>query len=324
MTPFAYRRAASPAEAQGAMRPGASYVAGGTSLIDLIKTGVETPDLLVDLNRIAGLAGITWSSDGTLRAGTATRMATLGKDARVAERFPVLHQALLAGATPQLRNMASLGGNLLQRTRCFYFRDPSFTMCNKRSPATGCAALRGINADHAVLGWTQACVAIHPSDLAVALLALDARVVTDRRTLAIGELHRDPGDDPHADTVLMDGELILAIEVSPVPRAIRSVYAKAPPAGGFAMASAAVALEIVDGRIHSGRVSLGGVAHRPWRSVDAETELIGRAPEASLFAAAADAALAHARPLKGNAYKVSLARAVLVEALNAAAKTSVS
>ena len=319
MTPFAYHRAASAADARAAMRPGARYLAGGTSLIDLMKTGAETPDLLVDLNRSDGLGGLDWLPDGTLRAGATVRMTALARDPLVARRFPVLHQALLAGATPQLRNMASLAGNLLQRTRCFYFRDPSFDACNKRMPGTGCAALLGINADHAVLGWTEACVAVHPSDLAVAMLALDVRLVTDRRTLPFEALHRDPGDDPRADTVLEEGELILALEVPPSARAARSAYAKAP-AGGFALASAAVALDMAEGRIRSASVALGGVAHRPWRAREAEAALAGREAGKARFAAAAAAALSGARPLSGNGFKLPLAQAVLVEALTAAAK----
>ncbi len=318
MTPFAYHRATSAADARAAMRPGARYLAGGTSLIDLMKTGVEAPDLLVDLNRGAGMGGLEWLPDGTLRAGAAVRMTALARDPQVARRFPVLHQALLAGATSQLRNMASLAGNLLQRTRCFYFRDPSFAACNKRAPGTGCAALHGVNAEQAILDWTEACVAVHPSDLAVALLALDVRIVTDRRTLPVQALHRGPGDDPRADTVLAEGELVLAMEVPPGPRAAASAYAKSP-AGGFALASAAVALEVRDGRVVSSRVALGGVAHRPWRSHEAEAALAGSADGAPSFTAAADAALSGARPLSGNGFKLPLARAVLIEALSAAA-----
>jgi len=248
-------------------------------------------------------------------------MTALARDSQVARRFPVLHQALLAGATPQLRNMASLAGNLLQRTRCFYFRDPSFAACNKRAPGTGCAALDGVNAEQAILGWTGACVAVHPSDLAVALLALDVRVVTDRRTLPMESLHRGPGDDPRADTVLEEGELILALEAPPSPRAAGSAYAKAP-AGGFALASTAVALEVRDRRILSARIALGGVAHRPWRSQEAEAVLAGSAAGAPSFEAAADAALSGARPLSGNGFKLPLARAVLIEALSAAARVA--
>lgn len=273
----------------------------------------------MDLNRSVGLGGLDWLPDGTLRAGATIRMTALACDPLVARRFPVLHQGLLAGATPQLRNMASLAGNLLQRTRCFYFRDPSFAACNKRVPGTGCAALLGINAGHAVLGWTEACVAVHPSDLAVAMLTLDVRLVTDRRTLPFEALHCGPGNNPHADTVLEEGELILALEVPPGPRSMRSAYAKSP-AGGFALASAAVALEILDGRVASARVALGGVAHRPWRSPEAEAALAGRKPGDAAFANAADAALAEARALSGNAFKVPLATAVLREALSAAAK----
>ena len=222
MTPFAYYRATSAENARAAMRPGARYLAGGTSLIDLMKTGAETPDLLVDLNRGAGLGGLDWLPDGTLRAGAAVRMTALARDPLVARRFPVLHQGLLAGATPQLRNMASLAGQpvaahpLLLLPRSLFCR-----LQQARSPGTGCAALHGVNADHAVLGWTEACVAVHPSDLAVAMLALDVRVATDRRTLAL-ELRYTavPGSDPRVDTVLDGGELILALEVPAGPRAV--------------------------------------------------------------------------------------------------------
>jgi len=271
----------------------------------------------VDLNRGAGLDRFEWEPDGTLRAGAAVRMTALGRDPHVARRFPVLHQAILAGATPQLRNMASLAGNLLQRTRCFYFRDPSFAACNKRVPGSGCSALHGVNAEHAVLGWTAACVAVHPSDLAVALLALDTRVVTDRRTLEMDSLHRGPGDDPREDTTLEASELILALEVPPSPRTMHSAYAKSP-AGGFALASAAVAIEVRDERVASARVVLGGVAHRPWRSHEAEATLVGHPADAANWAGAADAALAAAHPLPQNVFKVALARTIFIEALGAA------
>jgi len=199
-----------------------------------------------------------------------------------------------------------------------YFRDLSFDACNKRAPGTGCSALRGVNAEHALLGWTNACVAVHPSDLAVALVALDVCVITDRRTFSVELLHRDPGDDPRADTVLEDGELILALDVPSGPRATGSAYAKSP-AGGFALASAAVALEVADGRILSARVALGGIAHRPWRSHEAEAALVDRPATGPTFADAAGAALLSARQLSDNGFKIPLARAVLAEALASAA-----
>lgn len=324
MNPFTYQRAASAAEAStavGAAPATARYLAGGTGLVDLMKLGVEAPELVVDINRAADLRALTWADDGAARIGAAVRMAELARDARVAERFPVLHQALLAGATPQLRHMASVGGNLLQRTRCVYFRDPSFRACNKRTLGTGCAALAGVNAEHALFGWTEACVAVHPSDLAVALVALDAAVVTAARTLPLEAVHRLPGGDPRADTVLAPGELIIAVEVPANPRARCSAYAKAPE-GGFALASAAVAVELAAGRVASARVVVGGVAHRPWRSADAEAALVGRRVDAGALdgavADAVEAALADARPLADNGVKVPLARAVLREALTQA------
>lgn len=319
MTPFTYRRAISAAAACADFSGDARYLAGGTSLIDLMKLGVETPAALVDLNRADNLGDIAEFAVNVLRIGAAVRMSTLARHPGVEQRFPVLYQGLLAGATPQLRNMASVAGNLLQRTRCAYFRDPSFTTCNKRVPGAGCAALGGVNSGHAVLGWSETCVAVHPSDLAVALLALDTEVVTDRRSIPLSSLHRLPGDDATRDTVLDNGELIIALLIPGGSRSHRSAYAKAP-AGGFALASAAVAFDLDSGgRVASARIALGGVAHAPWRSEAGEAALVGGMPSTSLFEAAARAALAVARPLAMNGFKLPLARAVLASALTKAA-----
>ena len=322
MKPFHYLRAGSADEARRLVAPGVHFVAGGTSLLDLMKLGVEAPASLLDLNRAHDLNRIEEDPSGGLRVGATVRMSKLAAYPGLARRFPVLHHGLLAGATPQLRNMASVAGSLLQRARCVYFRDLAFPECNKRFPGSGCGARDGVHTEHAVFGWSETCVAVHPSDLAVALLSLDAAVITDRRTLLLESLHRLPDQDATRETHLAPGELVLALQVPGSARALRSAYAKSPPAGGFAVASAAVALELdAAGVIVSARVALGGVAHVPWRAARTEAALVGQKADATVFATAADAELAAARPLRDNAYKVPLARALLLQALTQAAQT---
>lgn len=308
MTPFTYERAK---DVQGALnavaaRPGARFIAGGTNLIDLMKLRVETPAHLVDVNHLP-LTEIEETPEGGLRIGALVRNSVLAGDLRVRRRYPVLSQALLAGASGQLRNRATTAGNLLQRTRCFYFYNQG-TPCNKRDPGSGCGALRGLNRIHAILGASDACIATHPSDMAVAMSALDARVETagpdgQTRTLPIGELHTLPGEHPEVDTVLRPGELITAVTLPPPPpggQAYRKVRDRASYA--FALVSVAVA-----GR----QVSLGGVAHKPWRATRLEAALkAGGSPRD-----AADAELAPALGWGGNDYKIPLARRVLVRTL---------
>ncbi len=323
MKPFAYER---PTDVDAAIaartRDGgrARYLAGGTNLVDLMKLEVETPALLVDITGVAPTT-IEATAGGGLRIGAGVRNSDLAADRAVRERYPVLAQALLAGASGQLRNLATTGGNLLQRTRCRYFQDPS-KPCNKRAPGSGCPAIEGEHRNLAILGHSDACVATHPSDMAVALAALDA-VVDVRgpggaRTIALVDLHRLPGDEPQRDTVLAPGDLITAVELPSLPFAARSRYRKVRDRASFAFAvvSVAAALDVDgDGTVRDVRIALGGVAHKPWRASAAEAALRGGPATPERFAAAADAELAAARPLRDNGFKVPLARSVLVRTL---------
>lgn len=323
MREFRYERAADPAAAVAllAAEPEGAFLGGGTNLVDLMKLGVATPDVLVDVRQLTS-TGITELPDGGLRIGAAVPNADLAADRRVRDRFPVLSQALLAGASGQLRNRATTGGNLLQRTRCPYFTDVT-TPCNKRAPGSGCSALEGVHRNHAVLGQTLegpgACVATHPSDMAVALAALDASVRVlgpgGERVVPMAELHRLPGDDPSRDTTLAHGELITAIDVPALgmPSRYRKVRDRASFA--FALVSVAAAVRVADGVVADVRLALGGVAHRPWRATAAEEALRGRPATEESFAAAADAELAEARPLRDNGFKVPLARNLVVRTL---------
>jgi xanthine dehydrogenase YagS FAD-binding subunit len=308
MRPFTYERAA---DVQGAIRavvahPDAKFIAGGTNLIDLMKVRVETPAHLVDVNHLA-LANIEDVVGGDLRIGALVRNSVLAGDPRVRERYPVLSEALLAGASGQLRNRATTGGNLLQRTRCFYFYNSAMP-CNKREPGSGCAALRGINRIHAILGDSPSCIAVHPSDMAVALTALGARVEIhsangSTREIPMTEFHRLPGSTPEIETALQSGELITAITLPPPPsggQAYRKVRDRASYA--FALISVAVAGD---------QIALGGVAHKPWRATRAEAALrSGASPET-----AADAELAAARGHGGNDYKIPLSRRMMIRTL---------
>lgn len=325
MKEFAYERAhdADGAVAALAATPGARYLGGGTNLVDLMRLGVESPDKLVDVSRLPH-DRIAATDDGGLRIGAAVRNADVAVDATVRERYPVLSQALLAGASGQLRNLATVGGNLLQRTRCAYFQDVS-KPCNKRRPGSGCPARGGDHRNLAILGHSEACVATHPSDMAVALAALDAvvhvRGAAGERAIAFTDFHRLPGAEPQHDTVLEPGELIVAVELPPLPLARRSRYRKVRDRASFSFAvvSAAVAVDVVDGTVRDARVALGGVAHVPWRARRAETALRGAPATEEAFARAAEAELGAARPLRDNAFKVPLARNVLVRTLAEAA-----
>ncbi|HEY9330706.1 MAG TPA: xanthine dehydrogenase family protein subunit M, partial [Streptomyces sp.] len=276
MKPFAYVRAASVAEAvrESAARPGARFIGGGTNLVDLMKLGVEHPGLLIDVSRLP-LDRVTDTADGGLRIGATVRNSDLAAHPAVRTRYPALSQALLAGASGQLRNTATTGGNLLQRTRCPYFQDTS-KPCNKREPGSGCPAREGAHRDLAVIGHSTACVATHPSDMAVALAALDAVVLLHgpegERTVAVTEFHRLPGDDPSADTVIRPDELITEVVLPPLPEGTVSLYRKARDRASFAFALASVAavLRVRDGRIEHAALAFGGLAHRPWRARTAE------------------------------------------------------
>ncbi|MEU3470741.1 xanthine dehydrogenase family protein subunit M [Streptomyces sp. NPDC006687] len=324
MKPFAYVRATSLGEAADAYatHPGSRYLAGGTNLVDLMKLGVETPAALIDLSRLP-LDEITDLPDGGLRVGATVRNSDLAADPRVRTRYPLLSQALLAGASGQLRNVATTGGNLLQRTRCGYFQDPS-KPCNKREPGSGCGAREGIHRDHAIFGHSEHCIATHPSDLAVALAALDAEVELyagpdTTRTVAAAEFHRLPGDRPEQDTVIRPGEIITAV-LLPAPAAgAVSLYRKARERASyaFALASVAVVLDLGpdDGRVRRIALAFGGLAHRPWRATTAEARLTGAEPHPDTVRAAVDAELARAQPLRDNAYKIPLARNLACDAL---------
>jgi xanthine dehydrogenase YagS FAD-binding subunit len=321
MEPFRYERATDSAGAVATMEafPHAKFLGGGTNLVDLMRLGVERPDLLVDVTRLA-TDTIDESADGGLRIGAAVRNSDLAGDSRVRSRYPVLAEALLSGASGQLRNLATTGGNLLQRTRCVYFQDVT-KPCNKRDPGTGCPAREGEHRNLAVIGHSEHCVATHPSDMAVALAALDATVhvagAAGQRTIAVTDLHRLPEDTPERDTILEHDELIVAIELPALAFADRSVYRKVRERASFsfALVSVAAALDVAEGTVRDVRIALGGLAHKPWRAFAAEDALRGGAADEATFARAADAELSQARPLRDNAYKVPLAKATLVQTL---------
>ena len=323
MREFRYERAADAASAVALLAgtPDGAFLGGGTNLVDLMKLGVATPDVLVDVRELTSTE-ITDLPGGGLRIGAGVPNADLAADRRVRERFPVLAQALLAGASGQLRNRATTGGNLLQRTRCGYFTDVT-TPCNKRAPGSGCGALEGAHHNHAILGQTLegpgACVATHPSDMAVAMLALDAVVRVlgpdGEREIPIAELHRLPGEDPSLDTTLRHGDLITAIDLPVLAFSSRYRKARDRASFAFALVSVAAALEVQDGVVRDVRLALGGVAHTPWRATAAEEALRGRPATEESFAAAADSELAAATPLRDNRFKVPLARNLVVRTL---------
>jgi xanthine dehydrogenase YagS FAD-binding subunit len=319
--PFRYERAGNVSGAVATLvreRTG-EFLAGGTNLVDLMKLDVMTPDVLVDVRRLTS-ADVEDLPDGRLRVGAAVTNSELAADRRIRSRYPVLSQALLSGASGQLRNLATTGGNLLQRTRCPYFYDTS-TPCNKREPGTGCSALEGCNSGHAILGASQHCVATHPSDMAVAMTALEAVVRIQgpggERELPITELYRLPGEEPQRDTTLEHAELITAVDLAPLRFSANSRYRKVRERASyaFALVSVAVALEVRDGIVRDARIALGGVAHMPWRAHKAEDAVRGRPAVEESFRAAAEAELAAAVPLRDNAYKVPLAVNVMTRTL---------
>jgi xanthine dehydrogenase YagS FAD-binding subunit len=304
-----------------------SPIGGGTNLIDLIKGDVAQPVRLVDINRLP-LAQIGELPGGGLSIGALARNSDTANHALVRQRYPVLAEALLTGASPQLRNMATVGGNLMQRTRCPYFTDAGFAMCNKRKPGSGCGALHGSNRMNAVLGGSSQCVAVNPSDMNVALAALDAVVVLrgaqGERRVALTDFHRVPDSTPERDTNLSPGELITAVELPPPWPNARSSYLKVRDRASyaFALASAAVVLELDGQTIRQARVALGGVATKPWRALEAEHALAGRRMDEATLLAAAALALRQARPLHDNAFKVQLAQRTIVRALQDAGGTA--
>ncbi|WP_337184039.1 xanthine dehydrogenase family protein subunit M [Shinella sp.] len=325
MKPFAYTRAETVADAVAALAasPGAQFLAGGTNLVDLMKYDVAHPEAIVDINPLP-LKEIEALADGGLRIGALASNSAVAYDDRVQARFPLLASAILAGASPQLRNAATTGGNLLQRTRCPYFYDPS-TPCNKREPGSGCAAIGGLTRMHAILGASDKCIAVHPSDMCVALAALDATVEVvgpdSARDIAFTDFHRLPGDTPHRDNILERGELVTGIRLEANHFAGHSTYLKLRDrlSYAFALVSVAAAMEIADGRIIDLRVTLGGVAHKPWRDPLAEAEFAGAPAEDETFRQVADRLLLEARGQGGNDFKIPLARRAIVRALRQAA-----
>jgi xanthine dehydrogenase YagS FAD-binding subunit len=314
-------------DVESAVRAGTAastrFLAGGTNLIDLMKLGVERPTTVVDVNPLTrgdrSLSAVSDLPNGGLRLGALARMSDVAWHQQVRDRYPLVSQALLLAASGQLRNMATMGGNILQRTRCPYFRDTAMP-CNKRDPGSGCSAIGGFNRTEAILGTSERCIATNPSDFAVALAALDATVQVrgaTARSIPFVDFHVVPGEHPEHETVLEPGELITAIDLPALPFAHRSLYLKVRDRASyaFALASAAVALDLQGRTIRDARVALGGVATKPWRSHEAEQALIGKPANDATFRAAANAALAGARPHKDNAFKVELAKRTLARAL---------
>ena len=321
MREFAYQQAADVAGAVAVAQAttGTRYLGGGTNLVDLMRLGVERPDLLVDLTALP-LEAVQTTADGGLYIGALARNSDIAADRTVRRDYPMLAQAILAGASGQLRNMATAGGNLLQRTRCVYFTDIT-KPCNKRSPGTGCPARTGEHHNLAILGASEHCIATHPSDFAVALAALDARVQVHEpggaREIPLDQFYRPVGDTPDQEVSMVDGALITAITVPPLPMAARSHYRKVRERASYAFAigSIAAAVEVVDGDVRDVRIALGAVASMPWRARHAERSLIGGRADKESFADAADLELAHAKPLAGNGYKVALVRNLIVRTL---------
>jgi xanthine dehydrogenase YagS FAD-binding subunit len=326
MRPFTYQRAESAQQAAAAVaeRPGAKFISGGTNLLDLMKLDIEQPTHLVDISRLP-LDRIEDTPDGGLRIGAQVRNSDLAADMRVRTRYPVLTQALVAGASGQLRNKASTGGNLLQRTRCYYFYDRNMP-CNKREPGSGCAALQGFNRMHAIIGGGESCIAVHPSDMAVAMTALDARIETvspsgQARTMAIGDLHRLPGTSPHLESNLANGEMITAVHLPPPPPG-RQLYCKVRDRASyaFALVSVAAIVDVNDGHVKAARLAFGGVAPKPWRAAQAEAALADAEAADRSYTQAAERELQNARGYGHNDFKIALANRTLRRTLADAVK----
>jgi xanthine dehydrogenase YagS FAD-binding subunit len=325
MNPFNYQRATAPEEAVHAVSArGAKFLGGGTNLVDLMRYNVEHPTTLIDVTHL-DFAQITNTGNTTL-IGAGVRNSDLANHEIIRTNYPLLSQALLSGASPQLRNMATTGGNLLQRTRCYYFMDTAFPACNKRNPGSGCAAIKGFNRIHAILGASEQCIATNPSDMSVALAALNATIHVQspkgNRTIPIADFHRLPGTTPQLDTNLQPDELITAVEL-PAPRFARHSYylkVRDRQSYAFALVSVAAGLEMSSNTIQSAGLALGGVAHKPWRSLEAEKFLIGTIASPDAFRKAADLAVAGAKPYEHNAFKIELAKQSIVRALTLAAQ----
>ncbi len=328
MINFQYARANDVADAvrRIAADPKAKFIAGGTNLVDLMKEDVERPSRLIDITHLP-LKGVEETKDGGLRIGALVPNSDLAYHPLIAERYPMLGSALLAGASAQLRNMASTGGNLLQRTRCYYFYDTA-TPCNKREPGSGCSAIAGLNRMHAILGTSEACIATHPSDMCVALAALDAKVhvagPAGERSIAMTDFHRLPGNTPQRDTNLQADEIVTAVELPARGFAKNYTYLKIRDrlSYAFALVSVAAAMELDGDTITEARLALGGVAHKPWRDPNAEAALRGKTADRAAFAQAADIILRDAKGYAHNAFKIDLARRVIVRALTQAAKAT--
>ena len=324
MNPFHYSKPDSVQDAVHLASPASRFIAGGTNLLDLMKENLTRPEHLIDITGLP-LREVTETAKGGLMIGALVSNADLAWHPIIEQRYPVLSQAILAGASPQLRNMASTGGNLLQRTRCYYFYDANVP-CNKREPGSGCPAREGLNRIHAILGASAQCVATHPSDMCVALAALEARVHVQGRNgariIEFADFHRLPDDHPERDNQLADDELITAIELPATGFAEHSHYLKIRDRASyaFALVSVAAALEFTGPVIREARLALGGVAHKPWRDEAVESWLVGKAASVETFTAAADALLQNAQPLEHNAFKVKLARRAIVRALSDAAR----
>jgi xanthine dehydrogenase YagS FAD-binding subunit len=321
MIEFTYSRAEDTAAAirQASAHPGAKYLGGGTNLVDLMRETIETPEALVDVTGIS--RGIETHPDGSMLIGAGTKNTEVAAHREVRMRYPMLARALLAGASGQIRNMATVGGNIMQRTRCYYFYDGA-ARCNKRAPGSGCDAVEGFSRYHAILGTSPACIATHPSDMCVALSALDAIVHLEgaggARTLPLSDLHRLPGERPDLETELQPGELITAVELPALPFAARSNYRKVRDRSSyaFALVSVAAALDVgPDGTVRDVRLALGGVAHKPWRASIAEAALIGQKATEDSFRAAAEAELKPAKAYRDNGFKVELAKRAIVATL---------
>ncbi len=330
MEAIAYERATNVAQAvRAAQASGVAFIGGGTNLLDLMKGGVAHPVKLVDITHLSddGLDTVRALPDGGLRIGALMRNSDAADHPLVRERYPLLTQAFVSGASAQLRNMATIGGNLMQRTRCPYFYDTAFAACNKRAPGSGCAARDGYQRMHAILGASEQCIAVNPSDMSVALAALDATVEVvgpaGARRIAIGEFHRLPGDRPDIDTTLHPGELITSVDLPPWPSASadHTYYLKIRDRASyaFALVSVAAALQLDGDKVKTVRIALGGVAHKPWRAAIAEQQLTGRKLDDAILHEAAAAQLRDAHPLRGNRFKVTLAERAIVRAVNVAA-----
>jgi xanthine dehydrogenase YagS FAD-binding subunit len=320
MEPFKFIRAQDNSNAiLSAMAADAKFIAGGTNIIDLMKLNIEKPRQVVDINRLK-LENIEMLPNGTMRIGALVKNSDLAYHPAIVKNYPVLSEALLSGASPQLRNMATVGGNLLQRTRCPYFYDTTYP-CNKREPGSGCSAINGYNRNNAVLGTSDKCIATHPSDMCVAMAALGAIIHVQGekgiRVISFSDFHLLPGETPHMETILKHGELITAVEIPAIPFAAKSHYLKVRDRASyeFALASAAVALDIKGDRIQSARIALGGVGTKPWRSLVAEKVLMGALNNEQSYRTAAEAALSAAKSYTHNAFKIELAKRTLVRAL---------